>query len=121
MLITPDQRVIFRSIFSRPGGFRQVKNICNQPIFNSRMDTNGTEDFHLAVPVKNKQNLVLFLDPEDQQIRACPDNSCLDSSFSPVTQTTPATSPAPFQSYPPYTEEIYLADDTPSKFVFVNL
>ena len=119
MLITPDQRVIFRSIFSRPGGFRQVKNICNQPIFNSRMDTNGTED--LAVPVKNKQNLVLFLDPEDQQIRACPDNSCLDSSFSPVTQTTPATSPAPFQSYPPYTEEIYLADDTPSKFVFVNL
>ncbi|KAL5268448.1 hypothetical protein ACHWQZ_G002349 [Mnemiopsis leidyi] len=43
------------------------------------------------IAYKNKQNLVLVFDPEEQQIRSCPDNS-----VDPVTETTPTTSPAPF-------------------------
>ena len=47
--------------------------------------------FTADMTAKNKQNLVLVIDPEEQQIRSCPDNS-----VDPVTETTPTTSPAPF-------------------------
>ena len=44
----------------------------------------------ISMTAKNKQNLVLVIDPEEQQIRSCPDNS-----VDPVTEITPTTSPAP--------------------------